>query len=54
MSEEEGSEPSKVRYADSLTEQQVEEFKIAFNMFDVDGDGDIDPHELQTCFKFFG
>lgn len=23
-------------------------------MFDVDGDGDIDPHELQTCFKFFG
>jgi Ca2+-binding EF-hand superfamily protein len=23
-------------------------------MFDVDGDGDIDPTEMQKCFKFFG
>ena len=27
---------------------------VAFRMFDKDGDGDIDPSELQKCFKFFG
>lgn len=33
-------------YADSLNEQQVAEFKEAFNLFDADGGGDIDGEEL--------
>lgn len=43
-----------VKYAESLSKQQVEEFRIAFNMFDQDKSGDIGAEELQTCFKFFG
>ena len=47
------TQPQKT-YAESLTKQQVEEFRIAFDMFDQDKSGDIGAEELQTCFKFFG
>eukprot|EP00941_MAST-03F_sp_MAST-3F-sp1_P001962 g1962.t1 len=44
----------KKRYADSLTEAQVAEFKEAFNLFDADGGGDIDGEELGEVMRSLG
>lgn len=37
--------------ADKLTEEQVQEFKEAFSLFDKDGDGTISTKELGTGLK---
>lgn len=39
--------------ADKLTEEQVQEFKEAFSLFDKDGDGTISTKELGTGFVSF-
>merc|ERR1711976_199085 len=40
--------------AENLTEEQVSEFKEAFSLFDRDGDGTIDSHELGTVMRSLG
>ncbi|KAI8285964.1 AP-1 complex subunit gamma-1 [Colletotrichum sp. SAR11_240] len=40
--------------ADSLTEEQVSEFKEAFSLFDKDGDGQITTKELGTVMRSLG
>ncbi|OAR05808.1 hypothetical protein LLEC1_03774, partial [Akanthomyces lecanii] len=40
--------------ADSLTEDQVAEFKEAFSLFDKDGDGQITTKELGTVMRSLG
>ncbi|CAG9942152.1 unnamed protein product [Clonostachys rosea f. rosea IK726] len=40
--------------ADSLTEEQVSEFKEAFSLFDKDGDGEITTKELGTVMRSLG
>ncbi|KPM43572.1 hypothetical protein AK830_g3017 [Neonectria ditissima] len=42
------------RAADSLTEEQVSEFKEAFSLFDKDGDGQITTKELGTVMRSLG
>lgn len=37
-----------------LTEQEIEEIREAFNLFDVDGSGTIDPNELKEAMKSLG
>ncbi|CAG5178580.1 uncharacterized protein ALTATR162_LOCUS8772 [Alternaria atra] len=37
--------------ADSLTEEQVSEFKEAFSLFDKDGDGQYSPFELNSAYS---
>ena len=37
-----------------LTEEQVAEFREAFNLFDLDGGGDIDARELGTVMRSLG
>ena len=37
-----------------LTEEQIEEFREAFNLFDLDGGGDIDSKELGTVMRSLG
>jgi len=37
-----------------LTEEQIEEFKEAFSLFDKDGDGTITPKELGTVMRSLG
>ena len=39
--------------ADSLTEEQIAEFKEAFSLFDKDGDGTITTKELGTVMRLF-
>ena len=52
------SRPRKVskhkRINSSLSQQQVEQLKIAFNLFDKDQNGAIDSNELQTVLKTLG
>merc|ERR1712165_197587 len=40
--------------ADSLTEEQIAEFKEAFSLFDKDGDGKITTKELGTVMRSLG
>merc|ERR1739840_77486 len=40
--------------ADSLTEEQIAEFKEAFSLFDKDGDGTITTKELGTVMRSLG
>ncbi|XP_029409979.1 calmodulin-like [Nannospalax galili] len=40
--------------ADQLTEEQIEEFKVAFSIFDKDGDGTITTKELGIVLKSLG
>jgi len=40
--------------ADSLTEEQIAEFKEAFSLFDKDGDGTITTEELGTVMRSLG
>jgi calmodulin len=40
--------------AEKLTEQQIAEFKEAFNLFDKDGDGAISVKELGTVMRALG
>jgi len=40
--------------AESLTEEQVAEFKECFSLFDRDGDGTVDTSELGTVMKSLG
>jgi calmodulin len=42
------------KMADSLTEEQVSEFKEAFSLFDKDGDGQITTKELGTVMRSLG
>ena len=37
-----------------LTDQQVEHFRDAFNLFDTDGGGSIDAEELGACLRSLG
>jgi len=37
-----------------LTEQEIEEIREAFNLFDTDGSGTIDPNELKEAMKSLG
>ncbi|CAH1240749.1 troponin C-like isoform X1 [Branchiostoma lanceolatum] len=39
---------------DILTDEQVQEFKMAFDMFDADGGGDISTRELGTIMSRLG
>jgi calmodulin len=43
-----------INMADSLTEEQVSEFKEAFSLFDKDGDGQITTKELGTVMRSLG
>lgn len=40
--------------ANNLTESEIEEVREAFNLFDVDGSGTIDPRELREAMKSLG
>uniref|UniRef100_A0A8C6FU32 EF-hand calcium-binding domain-containing protein 11 n=1 Tax=Moschus moschiferus TaxID=68415 RepID=A0A8C6FU32_MOSMO len=40
--------------ADQLTEEQIEEFKEAFSLFDKDGDGTLTTKELGTVMRPLG
>ena len=40
--------------ADTLTEEQIAEFKEAFSLFDKDGDGTITTKELGTVMRSLG
>ncbi|KAF9638635.1 EF-hand [Lasiodiplodia theobromae] len=46
--------PQTTTMADSLTEEQVSEFKEAFSLFDKDGDGQITTKELGTVMRSLG
>ncbi|KAK4077587.1 hypothetical protein Purlil1_12307 [Purpureocillium lilacinum] len=46
--------PNPAILADSLTEEQVSEFKEAFSLFDKDGDGQITTKELGTVMRSLG
>ncbi|KAK9774249.1 putative EF-hand protein [Seiridium cardinale] len=48
------SNEADVAPADSLTEEQVSEFKEAFSLFDKDGDGQITTKELGTVMRSLG
>ena len=37
-----------------LTEDEIEEIKEAFNLFDTDGSGTIDPKELKAAMESLG
>jgi Ca2+-binding EF-hand superfamily protein len=37
-----------------LTEEEIEEIREAFNLFDIDGSGAIDPKELKNAMKSLG
>ena len=40
--------------ADQLTEEQIAEFKEAFSLFDMDGDGTITTKELGAVMRYLG
>ena len=40
--------------ADNLTEEQIAEFKEAFSLFDMDGDGTITTKELGAVMRYLG
>jgi len=37
-----------------LTEDEIEEIKEAFNLFDTEGSGKIDPRELKAAMQSLG
>jgi Ca2+-binding EF-hand superfamily protein len=37
-----------------LTEEEIEEIREAFNLFDADGQGKIDPRELKAAMQSLG
>jgi len=45
---------SKVTERPGLTEEEVEEIREAFNLFDTDGSGTIDPKELKSAMQSLG
>ena len=48
------SEENKSEMADTLTDEQIAEFKEAFALFDKDGDGTITTKELGTVMRSLG
>ena len=40
--------------SDIFTQEQIDEYKTAFNMFDIDGDGSITAKELRTILRSQG
>ena len=40
--------------ADQLSEEQITEYKEAFDLFDTDGSGSIDPKELRAAMQSLG
>ncbi len=51
---EKGKSKRKSAKAPDLTEEEIEEIREAFNLFDVDGSGAIDPKELKAAMKSLG
>ena len=49
-----GSKPSKPVERPGLTEEEIEEIREAFNLFDTDGSGTIDPKELKAAMQSLG
>lgn len=49
-----GSSRKKVVERPGLTEDEVEEIREAFNLFDTDGSGTIDPKELKVAMQSLG
>lgn len=47
-------EPTADSPYERLSEEQIEEFREAFNLFDKDGDGYICTKELGTCMRSLG
>ena len=46
--------PADLTYGLSLSEQQIDDFREAFQLFDKDGDGHVTAHELGIVFKTLG
>lgn len=41
-------------FEEELTQEEIEEFRVAFSLFDKDGDGNITAKELGTVMKSLG
>ena len=52
--EEEEKKKKKNPYKQELSEQQKAEIKEAFDLFDTDGSGQIDPKELKAAMQSLG
>lgn len=48
------SKPSKQYNRPGLSEEEIEEIREAFNLFDTDGSGTIDPKELKSAMQSLG
>merc|ERR1740129_143319 len=46
--------PTKTYERPGLSEEEIEEIREAFNLFDTDGSGTIDPKELKAAMQSLG
>ena len=49
-----GKRPTKTYERPGLSEDEIEEIREAFNLFDTDGSGTIDPKELKAAMQSLG
>ena len=49
-----GKRPAKTYERPGLSEDEIEEIREAFNLFDTDGSGTIDPKELKAAMQSLG